>query len=116
MEEILAQRLPSFYRTAYRLLGNGADAEVRHRTLFCLLTSVSTNSEGSVRYRLQSSTWLTAIVSNSARMHLRNRPRHNHVSLDEPIVEGRAHSLSGLLPDVKPSPQDRCQKPNSRRS
>jgi RNA polymerase sigma-70 factor, ECF subfamily len=27
MEEVLAQRLPSFYRTALKFLGNSADAE-----------------------------------------------------------------------------------------
>ena len=31
------------------------------------------------------STWLTTIVINAARMQLRRRPRHIHVSLDEPL-------------------------------
>ena len=34
------------------------------------------------RGNAQLSTWLTAIVLNCAKMHLRKRLRHTHVSLD----------------------------------
>src|SRR5215475_4158530 len=104
MEEVLAQRLPSFYRTAYRFLGNSADAEDAVQD--ALLSAYKHLHE--FRGESQLSTWLTAIVTNSARMHLRNRPRHTHVSLDEPIGEDR-DPLSELLADTKPSPEDRYQ-------
>ena len=55
------------------------------------------------------STWLTAIVSNSARMRLRRRPRQIHVSLDEPIGEEQEQSMSEQLADRRPSPEDECQ-------
>jgi len=52
------------------------------------------------------STWLTAIVSNSARMHLRMRPRGAHVSLDQPIGEDQAYTMAEQLSDSRPSPED----------
>ena len=55
------------------------------------------------------STWLTAIVSNSARMQLRRRPRKIHVSLDEPIGEDQEYSMSEQLADLRPNPEDECQ-------
>jgi RNA polymerase sigma-70 factor, ECF subfamily len=47
----------------------------------------------------QLSTWLTAIVINCARMQLRRRPRHNHLSLDSRIGEEQQYSLSETLMD-----------------
>ena len=55
------------------------------------------------------STWLTAIVINSARMQLRRRPRQIHVSLDE-HSEQESYALSELLPDHSPSPEEQCRR------
>ena len=52
------------------------------------------------------STWLGAIVHNSARMQLRRKLRHVHLSLDEPIGEADEHSISDRLADRRPSPED----------
>jgi RNA polymerase sigma-70 factor (ECF subfamily) len=51
------------------------------------------------------STWLTAIVMNSALMQLRRRPRHCHVSLNEQLNDEQDISLSDMLADTRPSPE-----------
>ena len=52
------------------------------------------------------STWLVSIVQNSARMQMRRRLRHVHVSLDEPIGEKEEYSALERLSDRRPSPED----------
>jgi RNA polymerase sigma-70 factor (ECF subfamily) len=81
---ILSSSLPSLYRGAYRLLGNAADAEdaVQDAVL-----SAYTHLD---QFRGQSkmSTWLVAIVHNSARMQMRRRLRHvpySHINLFSPV-------------------------------
>jgi RNA polymerase sigma-70 factor (ECF subfamily) len=106
MEDVLSHRLPSFYRTAYRFLGNAADAEDAVQD--ALLSAYKHLNE--FRGQAQMSTWLTVIVSNCARMHLRRRPRHLHLSLDEPITEEQEYRLSERLADNRPSPEDECQE------
>ena len=54
----------------------------------------------------QLSTWLTTIVINCARMHLRKRSRYIHVSLDLRIGEEREYPLSDTLVDHRPNPED----------
>ena len=56
------------------------------------------------------STWLTSIVINCARMHLRKRSRYIHVSLDSRIGEEREYPLSDILVDHRPNPEDECHK------
>ena len=101
---ILSSGLPSLYRGAYRLLGNAADAEdAVQDALLAAYTHLD-------QFRAQSkmSTWLAAIVHNSARMHLRRRLRHVHVSLDESTGEAEEHYALQQLTDRKPSPEDEC--------
>ena len=99
---LLSSGLPSFYRRAYSLLGNQADAE---DALQDALLAAYTHLD-QFRGRSKMSTWLTAIVHNSARMQLRKRLRHVHVSLDEPTGEVQEHSFSERLADYRPSPED----------
>jgi len=102
---ILSSRLPSLYKGAYRLLGNTADAEdAVQDALLAAFTHLD-----QFRGQSQMSTWLTAIVHNSARMQLRRRLRHVHVSLDEPIGEDQEHTISQRLADRWPSPEDECR-------
>ena len=99
---ILSEGLPSLYRGAYRLLGNTADAEdAVQDALLAAYTHLD-------QFRGQSkmSTWLAAIVHNSARMELRRRLRHVHVPLDEQIGEAEDHSISQRLADHGPSPEE----------
>jgi len=102
---ILSSGLPSLYKGAYRLLGNAADAEDAVQD--ALLAAYMHLDQ--FRGQSKMSTWLGAIVHNSARMQLRRRQRHVHVSLDEPIREAEEHSPLQLLPDHRPSPEDECR-------
>src|SRR5438309_3058582 len=105
MEDVLSRRLPSFYRSAYRFLGNAADAEDAVQD--ALLSAYKHLDQ--FRGQAKMSTWLTAIVSNSARMQLRRLPRKIHISLDEPIGEDQEYSMSEQLADRGPSPEDECR-------
>ena len=62
------------------------------------------------RGEAQLSTWLTTIVINCARMHLRKRSRYIHVSLDSRIGEDQEYPLSDILVDHRPSPEDECHR------
>ena len=105
MDKVLSRCRPSFYISAYRFLGNAADAEDAVQD--ALLSAYKHLDQ--FRGQAQMSTWLTAIVSNSARMQLRRRPRKIHVSLDEPIGEDQEYSMSEHLADLRPNPEDECQ-------
>lgn len=105
MEAVFSRCWSSFFRTAFRHLGNTADAEdavqeallsaYRHRNQF--------------RGQAQMTTWITAIVVNSARMQLRRRSRVPHLSLSqEPEGEGQS-SLFNLLMDRGPNPEQQCR-------
>jgi RNA polymerase sigma-70 factor (ECF subfamily) len=105
MEVLLSRRLPYFYGIANRFLGNAADAEDAVQD--ALLTAYKHLNQ--FRGDSQLSTWLTTIVCNSARMHLRRRPRHMHVSFDEPIGAGAEFPFSEQLACREPSPEDNCR-------
>ena len=102
MLSLLSHCLPSLYRRAYRLLGNEADAEDVVQD--ALLSAYKHLKE--FRGDAQLSTWLTTIVINCARMHLRKRSRHTQVSLDSQIGEDHDYSLSDTLVDHRPNPED----------
>ena len=106
MMAVLSRRLPYLYRCAYRLLGNKADAEDAVQD--ALLAAFKHLNQ--FRGDAQLSTWLTTIVINCARMHLRKRPRYIHVSLDSRIGEEREYLLSDTLVDHRPNPEDECHK------
>lgn len=102
---ILSSGLPSLYRGAYRLLGNAADAEDAVQD--ALLAAYIHLDQ--FRGQSKMSTWLGAIVHNSARMQLRKRLRQVHIPLDEPIREVEEYSASLRLADHRPSPEDEYQ-------
>jgi len=106
IDEICAQRLPSFYRIAYRFLGNRADAEDAVQD--ALLSAYKHLHE--FRGQSQLSTWLTSIVCNCARMQLRRRPRYAQVSIEQSTNEDHEHPLSERLVDGGPTPEDECQQ------
>jgi RNA polymerase sigma-70 factor (ECF subfamily) len=105
MQDVLSRCLPSFYRKAYRHLGNVADAEDAVQD--ALLSAYKHLHQ--FKGQSQMSTWLTAIVINCARMHLRKRPRQTHLSLDERLGEDEQYSLSERLAHSGPSPEDECR-------
>jgi len=106
MVAVLSHGLPSLYRRAYRLLGNKADAEDAVQDALLAAHEHLDQFRGDA----QLSTWLTAIVINCARMHLRKRSRYIHVSLDSRIGEEREYPLSDTLVDHRPNPEDECHK------
>jgi RNA polymerase sigma-70 factor (ECF subfamily) len=105
MENVLSKRGRSLHRSAYKFLGNTADAEDAVQD--ALLSAYKHLSE--FRGESQMSTWLTAIVCNSARMRLRTRARRQHVSLDDRIGEEKQYSVSERLTHHGPSPEDACR-------
>lgn len=104
MVPVLSHGLPSLHRRAYRLLGNKADAEDAVQD--ALLAACKHLNQ--FRGHAQLSTWLTAIVINCARMQLRKRPRYTHLSLDLRIGGEQQYSLSDMLVDERPNPEDEC--------
>jgi RNA polymerase sigma-70 factor (ECF subfamily) len=105
MQDALSRCAPSLYRRAYRHLGNAADAEDAVQD--ALLAAYKHLDQ--FRAQAQMSTWLTAIVTNCARMQMRRRPRHIHVSLDQRFGEEQEYSVSERLADDGPSPEDHCR-------
>jgi RNA polymerase sigma-70 factor, ECF subfamily len=105
MQNVLSRCLPSLYKKAYRHLGNAADAEdAVQDALLCAYKHLD-----QFKGQAQMSTWLTAIVINSARMQFRRRPSQMHVSLDEQCGEEQDYSLSQRLAGCGPSPEDECR-------
>ena len=106
LQDVLSLRLPFFYRCAFRLLGNAADAEDAVQE--ALLAAYKHINQ--FRGQSQISTWLTTIVRNSALMQLRKRPRQIHFSLEEPFGEEQPRFLWEGLADERPSPEDEFRK------
>ncbi len=106
MVSVLSRGLQTLYRYAYRLLGNQHDAEDAVQD--ALLAGYKHLDQ--FRGEAQLSTWLTTIVINCAKMQLRKRSRHTHVSLDSRIGEEQEHRLSDMLVDHRPSPEDECHR------
>ena len=102
LEQILASGLPSLYRRAYRILGNAADAE---DALQDALLAAYTHLH-QFRGQAKISTWLTTIVLNCARLQLRRRPGHVHVSLEESSGKLQPGSVSERIADHRPNPED----------
>jgi RNA polymerase sigma-70 factor, ECF subfamily len=106
MQDVLSRYRLSFRRAAYRQLGNAADAEDAVQDALLAAYKHLDQFKG----QAQMSTWLTAIVTNCARMQLRRRPRQPHLSLDEQSQGERGYCWSERLADRGPSPEDECRR------
>jgi len=105
LQEVLSLRLPYFYRCAFRIVGNAADAEdVVQEALLAAFKHID-----QFRGQSQMSTWVTTIICNCARMQLRKRPRQIAMPLDEQIGEKQRYFLGERLADARPSPEDECR-------
>jgi RNA polymerase sigma-70 factor (ECF subfamily) len=104
MQDVLSRYLPSFYKRAYRYLGNAADAEDAVQDALLSACRHLDQFKGQAKM----STWLTSIVINSALTKLRRRPRQIHTSLDERLGEDQKYCVSERLADCRPSPEDEC--------
>jgi RNA polymerase sigma-70 factor (ECF subfamily) len=101
-QDAFSRYLPLLHRTAYRYLGNAADAEDAVQD--ALLSAYKHLDQ--FRGQAQMSTWLVAIVSNCARMQLRRRPRQIHVSLQEQFGDEDGYTVSERLVHFGPSPEE----------
>lgn len=108
MEElanIIAQRRSFFRLIALRHLGNLADAEDAIQDAF--LSAVRHLKQ--FKRQAQMSTWLTAIVTNSARMKSRQRRRFLQTFLDHGDGEKPEFALEERIFDRRPNPEELCQ-------
>ena len=105
MENVISNRPQLLYRCAYKYLGNAADAEDAVQD--ALLSAYK--HLGEFRGKSQMSTWLIAIVKNSARMQLRRRSVYQGFSLDDRIGKDREYSVSEQLTYPGPSPEEECR-------
>ena len=105
-QDAFSRYLPLLHRTAYRYLGNAADAEDAVQD--ALLSAYKHLDQ--FRGQAQMSTWLVAIVSNCARMQLRRRPRQLHVSLNDQFGDKEGYTLSERLAHFGPSPEEEYRK------
>jgi RNA polymerase sigma-70 factor, ECF subfamily len=110
LEDVLSRRLPALHRSAFRVLGNAADAEDAVQD--ALLSAYKHLDQ--FRGEAHMSTWLTTIVMNCARMILRRRPRRIHLSLNERVGEEQKYSFSEQLADSAPNPEDQFHNSETR--
>jgi RNA polymerase sigma-70 factor (ECF subfamily) len=106
LQDVVSRNLPMLLRRAHRYVGDPHDAEDAVQD--ALLSAYKHLDQFKATAKM--TTWLTAIVTNSALTQLRRRPRHPHLSLDEPVVEDQDYSLAERLADVRPSPENECIK------
>jgi RNA polymerase sigma-70 factor, ECF subfamily len=105
LKEVLSLRMPAFYRCAWRLLGNAADAEdaVQEAVL------AAYRHIDQFRGQAQLATWLTAIVRNCALMQLRKRHRQIHLSWDDQTGGKEQYFVWETIADTRPSPEEECR-------
>ncbi|HTW78463.1 MAG TPA: sigma-70 family RNA polymerase sigma factor [Terracidiphilus sp.] len=106
MTTMMAKRRPYFRRIAQRRLDNIADAEDAVQDAFLSAWRHLDQFQG----QAQMSTWLTAIVMNSARMVLRRRPRQPHFPFDGQDQGEDSLRLSEMLPDGRPDPESEFRR------
>jgi RNA polymerase sigma-70 factor (ECF subfamily) len=104
LTDVIASHSPRFRRIALAHLGDVADAEdAVQDALLAALTHVD-----QFRGQAKMSTWLTAIVINSARMKLRRRFGRVYLALDE--TNGQDFTLAEMLSDTRPGPEEAYRK------
>jgi RNA polymerase sigma-70 factor (ECF subfamily) len=106
LQETFSRCLPLLQKTAYRYLGNEADADDAVQD--GLLSAYKHLDQ--FRGHAQMSTWLVAIVSNCALMQLRRRRRQIHVSLDEQFGDEEGYRVSERLVHSGPTPEEEYRK------
>jgi RNA polymerase sigma-70 factor, ECF subfamily len=104
LTDVIASHSPRFRRIALAHLGDAADAEdAVQDALLAALTHVH-----QFRGQAKMSTWLTAIVTNSARMKLRRRFGRVCLALD--ATNRQDSRLAEMLSDTRPGPEEAYRK------
>jgi RNA polymerase sigma factor (sigma-70 family) len=105
-DDVLSRCLPSLHRMALRKLRDAVEAEdAVQEALLSAYKHLDQFNGGA-----QMSTWLTTIVINAARMQLRRRSRHIHLSLDQQLSDEQEYSLAEQIASDSPSPEDVCRE------
>jgi RNA polymerase sigma-70 factor (ECF subfamily) len=104
LQDAVSQNLSTFYKRAYRYVGNPHDAEDAVQDALLSAYRHLDQFKGTAKM----TTWLTSIVTNSAMSQLRRRARRPHVSLDERLNDEQDLCLADGLADVRPSPEGEC--------
>ena len=104
LQDAVSRNLSSFYKRAYRYVGDPHDAEDAVQDALLSACKHLDQFKGTA----QMTTWLTSIVTNSALTQLRRRARRLYVSLDEPVDAEQAYSVADRVADVRPSPEGEC--------
>jgi len=99
LTNVIAHHSPRLHRIALARLGNVADAEDAVQDAFLSALRHIDQFRGDA----QMSTWVTAIVINSARMRLRQRLAPVQLALDQ--VTGEEIPLADLISDTRPDPE-----------
>jgi RNA polymerase sigma-70 factor, ECF subfamily len=103
LNDIVLCNRPMFYKRAFRFLGNAADAEDAVQDALLSACKHFAQFRGEARI----STWLTAIVTNAARMQLRRR-RGVYLSFEQQDAEDGL-ALSERLAASQPGPEELCR-------
>lgn len=106
MTNLISERLSYFHRIAFRRLDNMADAEDAVQDAFLSAWRHLDKFKGDA----QMSTWLTVIVTNSARMVLRRRSRSMHLPIDCQDDDANTPRLSEILSDGSPDPETQVRR------
>jgi RNA polymerase sigma-70 factor, ECF subfamily len=109
LRDAVSRYRPSLYRKAFRYVRDPHDAEDAVQDALLSAYMHLDQFKGTAKM----TTWLTAIVINRALMHLRGRPRHSHVSLNEQLNEEQDYCLSDTLADDRPNPEHECASSES---
>ena len=105
LTELVSSHSLRFRRIALGRLGNAADAEdAVQDALLSALTHVD-----QFKGRAKMSTWLTAIIINSARMKLRRRLSEVQIALDETDGEQNVPVVD-MVSDTRPDPEQVYRK------
>jgi len=101
LTDVITHHSPRFRRIALSHLGNVADAEdAVQEALLSALRHID-----QFRGQARMSTWVTAIVINSARMRLRERLVPVQLALEQDNGE-QDFTLADLVSDTRPSPEE----------
>ncbi|HEX3985868.1 MAG TPA: sigma-70 family RNA polymerase sigma factor [Acidobacteriaceae bacterium] len=106
MTTLISERLPYFHGIALRRVKNVADAEDAVQNAFLSAWKHLDKFQG----RARMSTWLTAIVINSARMVMRKRSRASYLPLEGQDQEDENLQLLDMLADAGPDPETQVRR------
>jgi RNA polymerase sigma-70 factor (ECF subfamily) len=109
LQDAVSRYRPSLYRRAFRYVRDPHDAEDAVQDALLSAYKHLDQFKGTAKM----TTWLTAIVTNSALVQLRRRPRYSHMSLNEQLGDDPDYCLANTLADDRPGPEHECASSES---